>query len=222
MKCITVMGAAFCVALCSLCTAPIQAACSYEQAILAEDHTVGVRLSWATNLEEAHAHFVVEASVDGQTFREVGRVAGAGDSDAIEEYEFLHVNAPSGTLYYRLQEVSTEGTLAEGPVAYHSREKAPAFYIAHTTEAFASEEMTITLEATTDGELEYELRHWSGELVDSYEVAMEKGFNELTLPLEHLDAAVYKINIRAGDTTEALTIRKIAEAPEREAMVSKD
>ena len=222
MKSITSWGAALCVALCGLCTASIQAACSYEQAIAAEDYNIGVRLTWATNLEEAHAHFVVEASVDGKTFREVGRVAGAGDSDGINEYEYLHVGAPNGTLYYRLQEVSTEGTAADGPVAYFSRVAAPAFYIAHMTEAFAAEEMTITLEATTAGPLAYELRHWNGELVDTYKVDMAQGFNEINLPLEHLEAAVYKVAITSGDTHEELTIRKVDSVRTQEVLVRKN
>ena len=222
MKSITSWGAALCVALCGLCTASTHAACSYEQAIVAEDYNIGVRLTWATNLEEAHAHFVVEASVDGKTFREVGRVEGAGDSDAVNQYEYLHVGAPNGTLYYRLQEVSVSGAQAAGPVAYFSRAAAPAFYIAHMTEAFAAEELTITLEATAAGSLAYELRHWNGELVDTYKVAMTEGFNEINLPLEHLEAAVYKVAIVSGETREELTIRKVDGVRAQEVLVRKN
>ena len=223
MKSLSRWGSALCTILCGLCAVSANAACEYEQAILAEDFQIGIRLTWVTSMEDAHDRFVIEASTDGRRFTEVGQVAGSGTSDQLNEYEFLHVAPEGETLYYRLKEIDLAGDSYEGQVAYFSRAATPAFYIAHMSDAFAVEEMNITLEATTEGVLEYELRHWNGELVDQYRVEMAPGFNEINLPLEHLEAAVYKVSISAEGTEEELTIRKIdAPAQDTEIMVRKN
>ena len=222
MQTITAWSGALCALLTILCGSASYAACSYEQAVLAQDLDVGVRLTWSTNLETDHAYFLVEASVDGRTFREVGRVAGAGDSEEVRAYEYLHTNAPERDLYYRLREVSTTGTQANGPVAYFSRADIPDFYVTYLSDALTSEELTVHLEATTETPVAYELRHWSGELVDTYKTTLEEGFNEISLPVEHLEAAIYKVRIETEETTKTLTLRKVEEGVQHRLTAQKE
>ncbi|NVO30177.1 T9SS type A sorting domain-containing protein [Hymenobacter lapidiphilus] len=70
-------------------------------------------LRWATAFETDNSHFVVERSLDGSTFRAVGRVAGAGTTNgATTNYRFddpTPVPAGASLLYYRLRQVDFSG-----------------------------------------------------------------------------------------------------------------
>ncbi|MEM6771174.1 MAG: hypothetical protein AAF597_11365, partial [Bacteroidota bacterium] len=68
-----------------------------------------VQLSWMTLTEDGNSHFDVERSTDGRTFTYLGAVAGAGDSDEEQWYDFVDENAATGVNYYRLRQVDLDG-----------------------------------------------------------------------------------------------------------------
>jgi len=69
-----------------------------------------VRLNWRTATESGNDYFAVEHSTDGSRFRELGRVAGAGDSAAPLSYDYPHADVPQGIHYYRLRQVDFDGS----------------------------------------------------------------------------------------------------------------
>ncbi|MCB1124705.1 MAG: T9SS type A sorting domain-containing protein, partial [Verrucomicrobiae bacterium] len=69
----------------------------------------GVFLSWQTHYEESNAYMLVERSVDGYQFREIGRVAGAGDTKLSQDYYFVDDHPLPGVNYYRLRQVDFDG-----------------------------------------------------------------------------------------------------------------
>ncbi|TXF89910.1 T9SS type A sorting domain-containing protein [Neolewinella aurantiaca] len=74
-------------------------------------------VKWATATESGNSHFVVERSLDGRTFAEVGRVNGAGDSNGTINYDFVDQAPAIGANYYRLRQVDLTGASALfGPV----------------------------------------------------------------------------------------------------------
>jgi hypothetical protein len=76
-------------------------------------------LTWATASELRNDHFEVESSVDGATFRPLGRVAGNGTSSQRHAYQYTDVNLrryAAGLVYYRLRQVDTDGTSTYSPV----------------------------------------------------------------------------------------------------------
>lgn len=66
-----------------------------------------VTLDWGTIMEENFYHFVVQRSIDGKTFQDIGVVAGQGFNiyDFESKYSFLDEAPMLGTNYYRLQAV---------------------------------------------------------------------------------------------------------------------
>ena len=69
-----------------------------------------VNLKWVTSSEINNSHFVLERSLDGIRFEEIGQVSGAGNSSEILTYSFLDEKPFDGTNYYRLQQVDFDGT----------------------------------------------------------------------------------------------------------------
>ncbi|PJJ52974.1 T9SS type A sorting domain-containing protein [Hymenobacter chitinivorans] len=77
------------------------------------------QLSWATASEKNNDYFAVERSFDGATFTQVGKVAGSGTSSQARSYTFTDSGVGSkhsGSVYYRLQQVDTNGATSYSAV----------------------------------------------------------------------------------------------------------
>ena len=68
-----------------------------------------VELTWNTSSELNNSHFVVERSLDGTKFSELGKVQGAGTTIEPQAYDFVDAN-PKQINYYRLKQVDIDGT----------------------------------------------------------------------------------------------------------------
>ncbi|MEJ7739858.1 MAG: T9SS type A sorting domain-containing protein [Chitinophagaceae bacterium] len=72
-----------------------------------------VLLQWETANEQNSRHFVVQRSIDGVNFENLGQVNAAGNSNRVKGYSYTDRNAAALGLikiYYRLQEVDLDGT----------------------------------------------------------------------------------------------------------------
>ncbi|MBN2746736.1 MAG: lamin tail domain-containing protein, partial [Bacteroidales bacterium] len=70
----------------------------------------GVDLKWVISSEINNDFFTVERAQDGVNFNEVGRVAGAGNSNVERHYSFLDSEMPKAITYYRLRQTDFDGT----------------------------------------------------------------------------------------------------------------
>jgi len=76
-------------------------------------------LSWRTASEQSNAHFVVEGSTDGVAFKRLALVAGRGTTILAHTYQYSDttlVSTAAGTVYYRLQQVDTNGKVTYSPL----------------------------------------------------------------------------------------------------------
>ena len=71
-----------------------------------------VSLNWITGMEKAFSHFVVERSVNGVEYREVGMIFANGNSNVKQNYAFTDaINTKAkGVVYYRLKMVDQNGS----------------------------------------------------------------------------------------------------------------
>jgi len=66
-------------------------------------------ITWETSQEINTHHFEIEHSKNGIDFEKIGEVAGAGNSDIVQKYSFLHRTPVTGMNYYRLKQVDLDG-----------------------------------------------------------------------------------------------------------------
>jgi type IX secretion system substrate protein len=71
------------------------------------DHS-SVFLEWETASEENSDHFIIEKSIDGATFYEIGRVQAAQNSTTIQFYSAVDNQPNKGNNYYRIQQVDQD------------------------------------------------------------------------------------------------------------------
>ena len=84
----------------------------------------GVMLDWSTASEQNNDYFAIERSFDGQRFKEIGKVAGAGSTYTAVDYNFFDNNPPAlaSTLYYRLRQVDYDGKFEYSPIEVIDRQ----------------------------------------------------------------------------------------------------
>jgi hypothetical protein len=87
-----------------------------------------VRLDWATASEQNNARFEVQRSADGAQFRTLNTVAGQGTTAQRHAYSALDRQPLSGTAYYRLRQVDTNGQASFSPVVAVAAGKELALY----------------------------------------------------------------------------------------------
>jgi hypothetical protein len=66
-------------------------------------------LKWSTTDEINNKGFDIEKSADGQTFANIGFVAGDGNTSGINNYNFSDPKVISGDNYYRLKQIDLDG-----------------------------------------------------------------------------------------------------------------
>jgi hypothetical protein len=76
-------------------------------------------LTWATASEVNAKEFVVERSLDGRTFRDIGTVAATGNSTQTMHYSFVDKDAmllPAAAVYYRLRQIDRDNRFAHSVI----------------------------------------------------------------------------------------------------------
>jgi parallel beta-helix repeat protein len=68
-----------------------------------------VVLNWQTATETDNAYFVIERRTDTETWTDIGKVIGQGQSQKKQTYQFEDTEPLSGILYYRLRQIDAGG-----------------------------------------------------------------------------------------------------------------
>ena len=93
------------------CTLGSAAALPIELVSFEAEPTINkqVNLDWVTSAEINNAHFTIERSSDGNSFEEVIRVDGAGNSNSTISYHSYDEDPYTGQSYYRLKQTDHNG-----------------------------------------------------------------------------------------------------------------
>ncbi|WP_367388018.1 hypothetical protein [Lewinella sp. LCG006] len=164
-----------------------------------------VMLKWQTATEVNNDFMAVERSTDARTFTEIGRVAGAGNSNTILPYELEDEQPARGVNYYRLRQVDTDGTTAFSnviAVRYSgnlNNNEEPLIY-----PTLVRSGGTLYLDLRNDQSAQnriWTVRNTHGQEVISFPL-IDKGIAELSLP--SLPAGLYLLTSTAGLETTTL------------------
>ncbi len=76
-----------------------------------------VNVKWTTTSEINNDYFNVEKSLDGKNWLVIGTVKGAGNTEALTNYNFVDANPVMGMQYYRLQQTDINGQFTYSSIA---------------------------------------------------------------------------------------------------------
>lgn len=90
----------------------------------------GINISWVTGNELNNDFFILERSINGETFIPLTRIDGAGNSDIPLEYRFLDQEILRGIVQYRLKQTDFDGTASYSSVVeIHIEPRTAAFSV---------------------------------------------------------------------------------------------
>ncbi|MEM1319956.1 MAG: hypothetical protein AAGG75_06835 [Bacteroidota bacterium] len=188
---------------------PADAEVIYATPLKANEHMIGHLLEWSTASEDNSKRFVVEKSIDGVQFQDVGVVEAAGDSDDQRAYRFLDVNATDQKSFYRLRQLDTDGTASFSQTVKVDKVLMNEFMVVSMTNTTTTGSFSLNIDALNGGQLSYSLESIKGELIFEDQLPLDFGLNQLSVNLEHEKEGVFKLKLQKGEELETLVIRKI-------------
>jgi hypothetical protein len=75
-----------------------------------------VNLQWTTATQQNSKYFAIERSMDGANWSSIGQVTAAGNSQDLLQYNYVDQKPMTGANFYRLQEVSGDGSSVYSPI----------------------------------------------------------------------------------------------------------
>jgi hypothetical protein len=155
-------------------------------------------IEWQTATETDMQMFILEHSVDGNTFSEIGKMNAAGNTSMIMGYAFKHMNPAAGFNYYRLKMVDNNNQFEyANSIVVRNFDDAP--YTVHSLHPNPSERFcNIEMTSITGGEAEIVLLDISGKEAARFKTVLNKGIQTITIDLSQIPNGVYYVSILNG------------------------
>jgi hypothetical protein len=165
-----------------------------------------VTCTWTTASELNNNHFDVERSLDGQTFKVLGTVAGMGTSMVQHTYQFVDAQPTSALAYYRLHQVDDNGLASYSPVVAVAGVAADVQLTVSPNPTNGP--VAVTLNAAENMTVRGTLSSVLGAKVLSFEQAVAAGSQVLPLNLSNLPVGVYVLRVETPQGLQTLRVSK--------------
>lgn len=164
-----------------------------------------VWLDWQTGAEVNSDHFVVERSVDGQTFEGLHQQTAAGYSEVQRSYQYQDLNPLQGLSYYRIQAVDIDGSFSYSDIrAVQLRQR---LVRAYPTPLQADGLLQIETRVPAGTLVRARLLDLKGQLVRQTQWQASGDATPHNWSLADLAKGVYILEIRAEGQTDLIKIR---------------
>jgi len=155
-----------------------------------------VILDWSTASEENNSHFEIERSVDGRTFKSIGKVTGAGNSVEFVKYSFIDAAIRYATVYYRLKQVDFDGNYSFSNLLVVNLQRDSPITVFPSS---VYDKVTLDLEEASNSETLIEVFDVMGKKLMSH--IMEINATRMELNVSNFARGHYFINLRIGNET---------------------
>jgi hypothetical protein len=151
---------------------------------------------------------IVERSLDGVKWTEVGRKAGQSDSHTALKYE-LEDRTPPAKAYYRLRSVDFDGQENLSSSIVLTR-KGDHFGITAAFPSPTKDQVTVQIASLTEESVTVRVTDFTGRLVLEQRFDAQNGINEVPVQLGSLQAGVYLVSV-ANASSSAAPVRIVKE-----------
>lgn len=158
-----------------------------------------VAVKWSTATELNNAGFEVQRSANATDFATLAKVAGAGNSQTLKQYQYLDAAPLSATSYYRLKQVDLNGTATYSPVvAVQATGSSAALAAISIYPNPTADRATIEWSASTASPVRWSLTSTTGQLVRSGSLDAQQGYNAQALDLRTCAAGSYVLTVESA------------------------
>jgi len=162
-------------------------------------------ITWSTAAEMNNEYFVVEASKDGFSYTEIGRVSGNGNTNTTQQYSYIHKNTTGTTYYYRIKQVDIDGKYSfssaikiksEGKIIHSSTLSPNPVY----------EQSVLSMQSEKSATVTLTIIDFSGKIVSRRSENLIRGNNPFIIDLSGKPAGVYVLKITSiqNETLETI------------------
>jgi hypothetical protein len=176
-----------------LITVPIELL-SFAGEVLPE----GNLLHWATASEINNDYFSLQHALDGKNFSTIATIDGAGNSSAVNTYQYKDRNATAGLNYYRLLETDFNGKTEQAGEVITLMRQATDFAITQIAPIPATNFVSIVFSASHQVATTLQVHDITGRLVHTALVETQKGTNLAVLNLQNYAAGIYYVTLNNG------------------------
>lgn len=165
-------------------------------------------LQWETINESSTSYFMVERSLDGQSFDGIGKVT-ANNTAGSNKYDYTDndVNTlGASVLYYRLKMIDIDGQYKYSNVV--------TIYLADITTLSLTPNPTagetkLMINAVTEGIVSWKLRDNSGRVVMHNTIHLRRGNNNVTLNVGGLAGGLYFLHVTGMGINQNMKLQKL-------------
>jgi hypothetical protein len=139
-----------------------------------------VKLNWETAQEINNQYFELLRSTDGKSFNAITKVNGAVNSTEIRKYSFTDYSAQSGTNYYQLKQVDTDGKFTiSNTITANMGLQDESFKVVSSSDKDIT--IAISLNKAIKGEIVY--TQLDGKVLFKQTYYLNNGYNAINIPV---------------------------------------
>jgi hypothetical protein len=163
-----------------------------------------IDIKWSTASEKDNMAFVVEKSIDGQTWSAIGTVKGAKTSNVVNNYGLVDYKAVAGFQYYRLKQIDLDGTVNYSKAIAVNFSKASTLNV-NLFPNPAKDALNITTENNATGEVHIQILNSMGETV--YNKVVDAGLVQ-SIDIASFIPGVYYVSVIAEGESKIIRLLK--------------
>jgi len=155
-----------------------------------------VRINWSTASQVNCDYFVVEKSVDGQSFIDIRTIHCAGNSNSVLNYSVKDDHVTTSTNYYRIRQVDIDGRTNYSPVMTASCEKGNSVFVVNGN--YGNEEVLVWFDGSNGKQYIISLLDVAGKRV--YSEMYISGDDEevkISIPAGNLSSGMYVVRVES-------------------------
>ena len=139
-----------------------------------------IELKWSTTLEYKNQYFIIEKSINGTNFKELGTVESKKSNEKSSDYSFVDNDLSEGVIFYRLRQVSSDEKstyIALEKIILNSANEDLTLYIEDVGPQPFEKYFNINYFSDRDGGISVELFDKSGKKIYKTYTEANQGYN---------------------------------------------
>ncbi len=205
-----------------LATISLQAECVFQSFVIGQEFSIGNMLEWETTEEFGNKLFIVERSIDGgEMFDEIGQVESQGDSETMQLYTFMDLDARKGRSMYRIKQIDLDEEFGYSSIVVVNKSTDNEFRVAAIKGALDGDNIELSVDVLQELELTYSVLDMKGDVIQEDKVWMGFGLNDIVFDLTAFPDGNYKLALQSGEEVEVLVIRKTISTEESQLPTAK-
>jgi hypothetical protein len=161
-----------------------------------------VLCKWETASETNNAYFVVERSLNGSEYEEIGQVRGYGNGVSTEKlsYSLVDDRRCKEIVYYRLRQVDIDGKYSySDPVAINCKDMMTELLVRPNP---AHSDVTLSFSEPENGNVIIKFVDFTGRVIMTQQSEVQKGINQININIEKLTKGVYAVVVESKDISD--------------------